>query len=99
MTPRVVKRYSKVQEVEREAAGAVAEALSGIKMIAACGAETQMMDKYNKLVDRITVMSRALSPVLAVQHAPGMFDADTRGPRKSLTSCSILRHICVSISK
>jgi len=73
MTPRVTKRYAKVQEVEREAAGAAAEALSGIKMIAACGAELQIMEKYNKLVDRITAMSQALSPVLAVQHAPVFF--------------------------
>lgn len=68
----MVKRYARVQEVEREAAGAAAEALSGIKMIAACGAESQIMGKYNKLVDRITTMSQAMSPVLAAQHAPGM---------------------------
>jgi len=79
MTPRVTKRYAKVQEVEREAAGAAAEALSGIKMIAACGAELQIMEKYNKLVDRITAMSQALSPVLAVQHAPGMLPPTRHG--------------------
>ncbi|KAF2845413.1 ABC multidrug transporter-like protein [Plenodomus tracheiphilus IPT5] len=70
ITPCVVQQYVKVQELEREAAGAAAESLSGIKMIAAYGAEDKFVERYNELVERITLMSRALSPVLAVQHAP-----------------------------
>ncbi|KAH9869269.1 hypothetical protein IAQ61_006474 [Plenodomus lingam] len=59
-----------IQEVEREAAGAAAETLLGIKMIAACGAEDKFIKRYHEIVQRITLMSKGLSPILAVQHAP-----------------------------
>jgi ABC-type bacteriocin/lantibiotic exporter with double-glycine peptidase domain len=72
ITPLVVKRYADVQKVETEAAGAAFEALSGIKMIAACGAEDKIMQSYSKLVERMNLMGRRLSPMLAVQHSPGM---------------------------
>lgn len=72
ITPLVVQRYAEVQKVETEAAGAAFEALSGIRMIAACGAEDKIMQSYTKLVERMKSMSRKLSPVLAVQHSPGM---------------------------
>lgn len=73
ITPRVVKRYGMIQEVEREAAGAAAETLLGIKMIAACGAEDKFIKRYHEIVQRITLMSKGLSPILAVQHAPVFF--------------------------
>jgi ATP-binding cassette subfamily B (MDR/TAP) protein 1 len=72
ITPLVAKRYAEVQSTEREAAGVAAEALSSIKMIAACGAEAKIANKYNKLVDRTKAMSKRLSPILALQHSPGM---------------------------
>lgn len=71
ITPLVVKRYAMVQAVEREAAGAAAEALSSIRMVAACGAEEKMVEKYGKLVEEVRIMGRKLSPILAVQHSPG----------------------------
>jgi ATP-binding cassette subfamily B (MDR/TAP) protein 1 len=71
ITPVVASRYAKVQNVEREAAGTAAEALSSMKMIAACGAEAKVAGKYNELIDRTKTMSKALSPILALQHAPG----------------------------
>jgi ATP-binding cassette subfamily B (MDR/TAP) protein 1 len=72
ITPLVAKRYADVQIMEREAAGVAAEALSSMKMIAACGAEAKIANKYDKLVDHTKVMSKRLSPVLALQHSPGM---------------------------
>lgn len=72
ITPLLAKRYAEVQSMEREAAGVANEALSGIKMIAACGAEAKIIEKYNRLADRARFMSKGLSPILALQHAPGM---------------------------
>jgi ATP-binding cassette subfamily B (MDR/TAP) protein 1 len=73
ITPLVARRYAVVQQVEREAAGIASEALSGVKMIAACGAEVKITNKYNRLVDRTKIASMKLSPVLALQHSPGMY--------------------------
>ncbi|KAH9864532.1 hypothetical protein J1614_010467 [Plenodomus biglobosus] len=81
ITPRIVKKYAMVQEAEREASGAAAETLSSLKMIAACGAEDKFAERYNEIIQRIALMSKALSPILAVQHAPGMFKAPQSGPR------------------
>jgi ABC-type bacteriocin/lantibiotic exporter with double-glycine peptidase domain len=72
-TPLVVKRYAAIQEVEREASGVAAETLMGIRMVAACGAEKKMSSKYNELIDQVCAMSKASSPLLAVQHSPGQF--------------------------
>jgi ATP-binding cassette subfamily B (MDR/TAP) protein 1 len=72
-TPLIVKRYATVQEVERAASGVVAETLTGIRMVAACRAEAKMADKYDDLIKRASGMSLKLSPLVAVQHAPGEF--------------------------
>jgi ATP-binding cassette subfamily B (MDR/TAP) protein 1 len=72
ITPLVVKRYAEVQVIEREASGVAAEALSSMRMIAACSAEDKITNKYNALVDQMAMMSRNLSTTLALQHSPGM---------------------------
>lgn len=72
LTPFVAKRYANVQRLEREAAGFAADALSSLKMIAACGAEERISQSYGSLVDEMRVVSQRLSPTLAIQHAPGM---------------------------
>ena len=73
ITPRVVKKYDTIQQVERDAAGVAHESLSSIRMIAACGAEVQMAERYNKLIERAKTLGKELSPLLAIQHAPGKF--------------------------
>jgi ATP-binding cassette subfamily B (MDR/TAP) protein 1 len=75
-TPLIVKRYAAVQEMDREASGVVAETLTGIRMVAACGAEAKMADRYNRLIQRASVMSTKSSPLVAVQHAPGQWSTD-----------------------
>jgi ATP-binding cassette subfamily B (MDR/TAP) protein 1 len=71
VTPRIVKKYASIQQVEREAAGIAHESLSSIRMVAACGAEHQMAERYNRLIERARVLGKKLSPLLAVQHSPG----------------------------
>lgn len=70
-TPVLVKGHAAIQEVEREAAGVAAETLTGIRMVAACGAEGKMTQMYGKLAERAGNMSRKISPLVAVQHSPG----------------------------
>jgi ATP-binding cassette subfamily B (MDR/TAP) protein 1 len=72
ITPLVAIRYANVQYLEREAAGVAAEALSSMKMIAACGAETKIIEKYVKLVEHTKAVSKKLSAILALQHSPGI---------------------------
>jgi ATP-binding cassette subfamily B (MDR/TAP) protein 1 len=71
LTPIIVKRQAVVQQAEREALNVVGEALLGARMVAACGAEGKMMAKYDRLVERAKTMSQNMSPLLAIQHAPG----------------------------
>jgi ATP-binding cassette subfamily B (MDR/TAP) protein 1 len=73
ITPLVVKKYAEVQVIEREASGVAAEALSSMRMIAACSAEDKITNKYNTLVDQMAMMSKNLSTTLALQHSPGMY--------------------------
>lgn len=72
ITPLVAKRYAEVQKHEREAAGVAAETFASLKMIAACGAEEKMKNNYSKLIDEMSALSKRLSPILALQHSPGM---------------------------
>jgi ATP-binding cassette subfamily B (MDR/TAP) protein 1 len=73
MTPLIVRRHAAVQEIEREASGVVSESLLGVRMVTACGAEEKMAIRYDKLVERASAMSKKMSPLLAIQHAPGLF--------------------------
>ncbi|KAF2655857.1 ABC multidrug transporter-like protein [Lophiostoma macrostomum CBS 122681] len=69
-TPMVVERYAKLQEVERQSAALASDAISSIKMVAACGAEAKIIAKYNESIHQAAVLSKKLSPVLALQHSP-----------------------------
>ncbi|KAF2679024.1 ABC multidrug transporter-like protein [Lentithecium fluviatile CBS 122367] len=73
MTPLVAKKYAVIQEVERGAAGVAHETLSSIRMIAACGAEGKMKDRYDTFIGRSSALGRELSPLLAIQHSPVFF--------------------------
>jgi ATP-binding cassette subfamily B (MDR/TAP) protein 1 len=54
----------------------VAETLTGIRTVAACGAEAKMIGRYNRLFERASKMSIESSPLVAVQHAPGQYLID-----------------------
>jgi len=93
LTPLSAKRHAGVQKLEREAAGFTADALSSMKMIAACGSETKVTQRYGAHVDRISTTSQAMSLVSALQHAPGLFSiASTE--QVGLTFRSLLYHLC-----
>lgn len=71
LTPLSAKKYAGVQTLEREAAGFAADALSSLKMIAACGSENKIAQRYGMLADKISLISQEMSLVSALQHAPG----------------------------
>jgi ATP-binding cassette subfamily B (MDR/TAP) protein 1 len=75
MTPIVVKRYLKIQESDRQASGIVSDALSSIRMVAACGAEEKMADNYNRLVESSASHGHKMSPIIALQHSPGEYSS------------------------
>jgi ATP-binding cassette subfamily B (MDR/TAP) protein 1 len=95
MTPLVLKRYAAVQEVERGASGVAAETLTGIRMVAACGAEEKMSSKYDRLIDQASTLSKASSLLLAVQHSPGQSTSNCYRHHNS-SQCSVLRYFRVS---
>ncbi|KAH8732060.1 ABC transporter-like protein [Phaeosphaeriaceae sp. PMI808] len=72
-TPLVVKGYSTVQTIDREASSIVTESLLSIRMVAACGAEEKISKKYDKLIEQASMMTKRLSPLLALQHSPVFF--------------------------
>ncbi|KAJ4376944.1 hypothetical protein N0V86_006382 [Didymella sp. IMI 355093] len=73
LTPLSARRYARVQKLEREAAGFAADALSSMKMIAACGSENKIAQRYGIHVDEMSIISRSMSLVSALQHAPVFF--------------------------
>lgn len=93
LTPLSARRHAKVQKLEREAAGFTADALSSIKMIAACGSETKVAKRYKIHVDKISSTSRAMSLVSALQHAPGLSSVASTA-NIVLTFGSLLHHLC-----
>jgi hypothetical protein len=93
LTPLSAKRHAGVQKLEREAAGFTADALSSIKMIAACGSETKVALRYGAHVDKISTTSRAMSLVSALQHAPGLSSVVIT-EQDVLTFRSFLYHLC-----
>jgi ATP-binding cassette subfamily B (MDR/TAP) protein 1 len=72
LTPVTVKKHQRSQEVEREASGVASEALGAIRMVAACGAEDKMSKSYNELVDQVKELGHKMSPIISLQHSPGM---------------------------
>lgn len=77
MTPIVVKRYLKIQESDRQASGIASDALSSIRMVAACGAEGKMAESYDQLVGQSAVHGHKMSPIIALQHSPGKWQVQT----------------------
>ncbi|KAF2705172.1 ABC transporter-like protein [Pleomassaria siparia CBS 279.74] len=73
MTPMVVRRYLKVQESDRQASGIASDALSSIRMVAACGAEDKLAAGYNRLVEESATHGHKMSPMIALQHSPVFF--------------------------
>ncbi|OWP07535.1 ABC transporter [Marssonina coronariae] len=71
--PRFMKSIEEVSEADRMSSGVASEVFSSIRMIAACGAEAKMADKYAEWVEESLRRGLRMSPLAALQQAPIFF--------------------------
>ncbi|PBP25821.1 P-loop containing nucleoside triphosphate hydrolase protein [Diplocarpon rosae] len=71
--PRFMRSIGEVGEADRISSGVASEAFSSIRMIAACGAEAKMADKYAEWVEESLRRGLRMSPLVALQQAPIFF--------------------------
>ncbi|KAL1881476.1 hypothetical protein VTK73DRAFT_3538 [Phialemonium thermophilum] len=72
-TPFVVRLYGQVQQADIKASTIANEIFSSVRMIAACGAETKMEQRYAGWVDESRKRGLKMPPLMAVQQAPIFF--------------------------
>lgn len=70
-TPFLVKRLNDVQYADIQASTVANEILSSMRMIAACGAQGKMAKRYIRWVDESRHRGLKMSPIIALQQAPG----------------------------
>lgn len=104
-TPIMVRLLGEVQHADIKASTVANEIFGSIRMVAACGAETKMAKRYAGWVDESRRRGLRMSPIVAVQQAPGKqtIDLAEEVPWKNCrsranNSPSVFRHICVSIT-
>ncbi|KAH8900186.1 ABC transporter [Thozetella sp. PMI_491] len=66
-TPRIGKILTRVMEMDMLAASVATEALTSIRMLAACGAESKMLDQHAKLVDEGRERGKDMATLVALQ--------------------------------
>ncbi|PBP24032.1 ABC transporter [Diplocarpon rosae] len=71
--PRFMRSIGEVGEADRISSGVASEAFSSIRMIAACGAEAKMAEKYAEWVEESLRRGLRMSPLVALQQAPIFF--------------------------
>lgn len=70
-TPFLIRLVNEVQHADIQASTAANEIFSSIRMIVACGAEGRIARRYGKWVDESRRRGLRMSPLIAMQHAPG----------------------------
>jgi len=70
-TPFLVRRLNEVQHADIQASTTANEIFSSIRMVAACGAAEKMAGRYAKWVDESRRRGLKMSPIIAIQQAPG----------------------------
>jgi ATP-binding cassette, subfamily B (MDR/TAP), member 1 len=69
--PFLVKGLNEVENADRMSASTASEVFESIRMVAACGAEEKMAKKYTGWVEESRRRGVLLSPLVAIQQAPG----------------------------
>ena len=62
-----------VEHADTMSSAIASEVFSLIRMVAACGAESKMVKRYAEWVDESRRRGLLMSPLVAIQQAPGMF--------------------------
>ncbi|KAL6361985.1 hypothetical protein LRP88_05468 [Fusarium phalaenopsidis] len=71
--PLTVKGQARQAHSEGQAAGLASEAFASIRMIMACGAQQQMVDRYGASIEEAKKHARATSPLTSLQFALTFF--------------------------
>ena len=69
--PFLIKGLKAVEHADRMSASISSEVFESIRMVAACGAEAKMAAKYSNWVEESRRRGFMLSPLVAIQQAPG----------------------------
>lgn len=69
--PHLVKGLKEVEEADKMSSSIASEVFEMIRMVAACGAEGKMAERYSGWVAESRRRGFLLSPLVAVQQAPG----------------------------
>lgn len=69
--PHLVKGLKDVEEADKMSSSTASEVFEMIRMVAACGAEGKMAERYSSWVEESRRRGFLLSPVVAIQQAPG----------------------------
>ena len=69
--PFLVKRLKQVEQADIKASAIASEVFSSVRMVAACGAEEKMAKRYSHWVEESLRRGRSMSPMVAIQQAPG----------------------------
>jgi len=96
-TPILVRIMNKVQDAEIQASTVANEIFASIRMVAACGAESKMMSRYEAWVKESRRRGLRMSPLIACQQAPSRFKKRhfLRQICRTNISCSLLCHLRV----
>lgn len=70
-----MKGLKEVEEADKMGSSFASEIFEMIRMVAACGAEGRITKRYQELVEESRRRCLLLSPIVAVQHAPGKFNS------------------------
>jgi ABC-type bacteriocin/lantibiotic exporter with double-glycine peptidase domain len=69
--PYLVKGLKGVEDADRMSSSIASEVFESIRMIAACGAEGRVAERYSAWVEESRRRGFLLSPLVAIQQAPG----------------------------
>lgn len=67
-TGAVSTKMADIQNVDIQSASVATDALTSMKMLAACGAESKMVDRYSEVVDKTRRIGAQMACLLGVQH-------------------------------
>ncbi|KAI3395037.1 hypothetical protein diail_1860 [Diaporthe ilicicola] len=67
-TGAVSTKMADVQNIDIQAASVATDALTSMKMLAACGAESKMLSRYSDVVDKTRRVGAQMACLLGVQH-------------------------------
>ncbi|KAJ0119971.1 hypothetical protein J7T55_000821 [Diaporthe amygdali] len=67
-TGAVSTKMADIQNIDIQAASVATDALTSMRMLAACGAESKMLDRYSEVVDKTRRIGAQMACLLGVQH-------------------------------